>query len=72
LARPAWRNSGQPAFIEEQIRLNYWLKAQEDESHPSFQLLDTTGRPVSETLAEVARWVEQIVKGLPAPCAGRV
>jgi hypothetical protein len=55
-ARPAWRGSGDPAFIDSQIRFNRWLKETED-THPPISLIDTTAASLEHTVKQVNSWI---------------
>lgn len=56
-ARPAWRNSGNEAFISGQFGFNHWLKENADRVEPKITLLDTTGLSIEETAARTAEWI---------------
>ena len=57
-ARPAWRGSGEQAFIENHIRFNRWFKTQEN-SNPPISLLDTTSVPLDSTVEQVKSWIRE-------------
>jgi broad-specificity NMP kinase len=57
--RPAWCESGSPAWIVSQVEFNRWFKAQADEVMPPIDLLDTTEATVAETAASVAAWIRR-------------
>lgn len=61
LARPAWRGWDEPR-IEETLRFNDWLRANGPALRPPVELLDTTARPLPDTVRAVTAWVE---RGLP-------
>lgn len=56
-ARPAWRGTREPAFVEAQIRFNRWFKAYD--SQPAITLIDTTKLNPGETASQVTAWIEQ-------------
>ncbi|MBA2470212.1 MAG: AAA family ATPase [Chloroflexia bacterium] len=56
-ARPAWRESGDPAFIKEHVRFNRWLIDHAGAGTPSWDLLDTTDLTVSGTADAVLAWI---------------
>jgi broad-specificity NMP kinase len=53
-ARPAWRGSGEEAFIARQIQFNRWFKEQ---GNPSACLIDTTNLPLDATAEHVTSWI---------------
>lgn len=55
-ARPAWRGSGEPAFIDSQIRFNRWFKETKDSPSP-ISLLETTGAFLERSVEEVHSWI---------------
>ena len=57
-ARPAWRNSGQPEFIQEQVQFNQWLIEIGQHGTPKIALVDTSDKPVEETQAAVLAWIQ--------------
>lgn len=60
LARPAWRQSSDDAFVERTLAFNNWLKAHADQGGgetSQMSLLDTTNLDPSETAACVATWI---------------
>lgn len=57
--RPAWRGTGEPAFIQENIRFNQWFKAYDGQ--PAITRLDTTTTPLAETTRQVAAWIDGII-----------
>jgi hypothetical protein len=62
-ARPSWRGSGEPTFIEAQLDYNRWLRANRATTEPPITLLDTTGATLDETTAAVARWISAALRG---------
>ena len=58
LARPAWRNSGQPEQLQEQVEFNRWLINEGPKQIPRVTLLDTTHAPVEESASAVKKWME--------------
>jgi broad-specificity NMP kinase len=60
-ARPAWRRSSTPEFIEGMLRLNRAYKAEGRTWSPPVELLDTTGRTVEETAADVHAWIRRSI-----------
>lgn len=55
--RPAWLQSGDKAFIEEQIRFNGWLREQAEKPNSKIELLDTTHESIETTGGQVAAWI---------------
>lgn len=53
-ARPAWRRSSQPGFVERMRQFNRQAKESRD---PRVTLLDTTSLSVAETAERVAKWI---------------
>lgn len=62
--RPAWRNCGDEAYIEEHIRFNRWFKEEGREGEPAIELLDTSGILVEESVERVTAWIRGKVGGL--------
>jgi hypothetical protein len=54
--RPAWRDTHEE-LIAEHLKFNHWLRENAATAAPPVTLIDTTGRPVAETAAQVAAWV---------------
>lgn len=59
-ARPDWRESGAPEWVEEQVRFNHWFK--EEGPQHGVELLDTTTATVEETAEAVAAWIRDRVE----------
>jgi hypothetical protein len=59
-ARPAWRESGSDEWIRSQQDFNRWLR----ESGPvqGVDLLETSGKSLEQTAAEVSVWINRICK----------
>ncbi len=57
--RPAWRQSRDPAFIDEQVRFNQWF--QDYAGQPPIQLLDTTAANPQETARQTRDWILKIL-----------
>lgn len=58
-SRPAWRKSGDPTWIAEQVRFNRWyLDHATDE--PPITLVDTTDLSTQAAAARVAAWIRGI------------
>lgn len=62
--RSAWRKSGDPANVEEQVRFNRWFKEQGDQAELVIELLDTTGVSVREAAEQVALWIRGKMRGI--------
>ena len=60
MQRPHWRNTHNPAFIEEQIRFNHWFLSNEKE--PEIRRVDTTNAPLEETIVQVISWIDESIK----------
>jgi hypothetical protein len=56
-ARPVWRGTRDPKYIEEHIRFNRWFK--EYDSQPLIERIDTTDTLPDETVAQVASWIHK-------------
>lgn len=60
LARPAWRGTREPAFIEEHQRFNQWfMNYHQDNQQPPITLVDTSQKSLEETTLEVATWIRK-------------
>ena len=59
LARPAWRNSGQPQQLQEQLDFNRWLQNEGPQQTPGITLLDTTDAAVEDSAGAVKDWIER-------------
>ena len=59
LARPAWRKSGQPQQLQEQLDFNRWLQKEGPQQTPEVTLLDTTGAAVEDSSRAVKDWIER-------------
>lgn len=55
--RSAWRKSGDPANIEEQVKFNRWFKEQGSQTEPVIELKDTTEASVEEMADQVVMWI---------------
>ncbi|MQA06807.1 MAG: AAA family ATPase [Streptosporangiales bacterium] len=55
-ARPTWRAWDEPR-IAEMLEFNTWLQASAATLHPPVDLLDTTSRPLDETVETTSRWI---------------
>ena len=62
LARPAWRKSGQPEQLQEQLDFNRWLLNEGPKQIPRVSLLDTTHAPVEESASAVKEWMESTLE----------
>jgi len=58
-ARPAWRGSGDQAYIETHIQFNRWFKVQ---GNQSMKLIDTTDISLEITVEQVKTWISKKVK----------
>lgn len=58
--RPDWRESSDPAFIEEHVRFNQWFFDHAGDSNPSWSLLDTTNRQPNAVADAILDWVADI------------
>jgi broad-specificity NMP kinase len=56
LARPAWRGWDEER-VAETLEFNDWLRRSAEALDPPVELLDTTTRPLEETVGAVADWV---------------
>jgi hypothetical protein len=57
-SRPAWRESGQEAFIAAQLAFNRWLRDPPAEVAPLLARLDTSASTVEESCTAVASWID--------------
>ena len=55
-ARPAWRGSGDQAYIDEHIQFNRWFKGQKNRE-PPISLIDTTDVSLATTIEQVNSWI---------------
>lgn len=55
--RPAWRQSGDEAFIDGQIEFNKWLQETATEPNNKIDSLDTTHAAIETTIQQVAAWI---------------
>jgi hypothetical protein len=55
-ARPAWRDSSKPDFIEAMIRLNRWLQENAATTVPPIRLLNTSELSRKQTVEQAAAW----------------
>ena len=59
-ARPAWRRSGEEAFIARQIQFNQWFK---ENGNPFASLIDTTHLTLETTAEQVKSWILEKING---------
>ena len=59
LARPAWRKSGQPQQLQEQLDFNRWLQKEGPQQTPEVTLLDTTDAAIKDSAGAVKDWIER-------------
>lgn len=58
--RPAWRESGNPEYIEEHQRFNQWfLNYNQNSNQPPITLLDTSQKSLEDTTKEVEGWIRK-------------
>lgn len=57
-ARPAWRGSGEQAFVDRQVQFNHWFKDQQNGSYP-VSLIDTTDVSLEDTVQQVRAWIHE-------------
>lgn len=55
--RPAWRNSADPAFIEDHISYNHWFRDTGQYGEPPIELIDTSRQSVEAVAEKLAQWV---------------
>ena len=58
-ARPAWRESDAPAFIDDHLRFNRWLIDHAAAGMPQWELLDTSRGTAATTADQVLAWVSR-------------
>jgi len=56
-ARPQWRNSDDPSYIEAHVAFNQWFLDNANRFDPPIELLDTTDIPIKETVKRVTVWI---------------
>lgn len=56
-ARPAWRRSSHPPFLDRMVEFNNWLTENAHITTPPMALVDTTDATVADTVAVVAKWI---------------
>ena len=56
-SRPAWRESGQEAFITAQLAFNRWLRDPPADVAPRLARLDTSASTLEESCTAVASWI---------------
>lgn len=56
--RPAWRGWDEPR-IEETLLFNDWLRREAASTDPPVELLDTTDRPLEDSVAAVLAWLDR-------------
>jgi hypothetical protein len=62
-ARPEWRDSHQPTFIQEQKRFNHWFMNYNNRGlQPAIRLLDTTDLSPEKTAQAVVAWIVENLK----------
>lgn len=64
-ARPVWRGTRDPDFIETHIRFNGWFKAYAGE--PAIERIDTTLVSPEETALQVALWIDEAIRPGDSP-----
>jgi len=57
-ARPAWRGSGDQAYIDEHIQFNRWFKEGQNRDYP-ISLIDTTNVSLETTIEQVKAWISE-------------
>jgi AAA domain-containing protein len=62
-ARPGWRGSGKPTYIEEHVRFNQWFKSYKPEQQPRIELMDTSRYPIQDCAHQVKDWIESKAGG---------
>jgi hypothetical protein len=56
-ARPSWRNSSKPEFIQRHLEFNRWLRREHANTSPPVELLDTTTNTPELAAARIKEWV---------------
>lgn len=65
-ARPSWRASGSPQAVADSQAFNRWFQESASRGSPAVELLDTSGRSIEDTAAQVERWIdEKLIVGQP-------
>lgn len=57
-ARPEWRGTGTPEFIESQANFNRWFIENAKKANPAIDLIDTSLDSVDTTTAKVTSWIQ--------------
>ena len=55
-ARPGWRSSHSPSFIDDNLTFNQWCRDQADQT-ADYRVLDTSDTAVDKTVEQVLAWV---------------
>jgi hypothetical protein len=56
--RPAWRGSGDQAYIDTHTQFNRWFREGQNGDH-SISLIDTTHAPLETTIEQVKTWISK-------------
>lgn len=70
LARPAWRKSGQPEQLKDQLDYNSWLIREGPRQIPPVSLIETTDSPVEASANAVKEWIESATGHQPPRTEG--
>lgn len=57
--RPAWRNSGSPQFIQDQVAFNRWFLEIGLREEPPIDLVNTSEHSISDTSRQVSQWINK-------------
>jgi len=57
-ARPAWRGSGEEAYVRGHLQFNRWFKEQQTGNFP-IRLVDTTDHAPEATVEQVRSWIQE-------------
>jgi len=63
-ARPGWRESGIPTFLDSMRAFNRWFLDHAATTDPPMTLLDTSRLSLDETAAQAAGWVRERLAGV--------
>ena len=56
--RPAWRGSGDQAYVDTHVQFNRWFKEQQNGDH-LISLIDTTNISLEGTIEQVQAWIRE-------------
>jgi hypothetical protein len=64
-ARPSWRGSSEPEFLQEHLKFNQWfIDYNQDNQQPPITMVDTSHITRQDSAQEVAAWIHHHIQGL--------